>query len=104
MIVTLDTAKAHCRVRHSADDELIEIYIAAAENRVQQFLNRDIEEILASPPDDSPAEPMAAIKAAVLLYVGDMYENRESQVVGTTIVENPAAISLLWPHRKGLGV
>ena len=43
-----------------------------------------------------------SIKAAIKLLVGDMYENRESQVIGMgtiSIVENKTAVNLLTPYR-----
>lgn len=42
----------------------------------------------------------AAIKAAILLMVGDLYENRETSIVGATRVDNPTVDSLLFPYRR----
>lgn len=39
------------------------------------------------------------IKAAMKLIIGDLYENRESSIVGTIHTENPAAAQLLWGER-----
>jgi len=47
---------------------------------------------------DADAVP-GGIKAALLLMVGDAYENREGQIAGETISENKAVSRLLWPHR-----
>jgi uncharacterized phiE125 gp8 family phage protein len=44
------------------------------------------------------------IKAAINLYLGGMYELRESQVVGTILAENPAAVSLIDPYRDRMGI
>jgi len=47
------------------------------------------------------AEPFgvpADVYAAVMLYLGDLYENRESQMVGTIAVENRVADMLLRPY------
>lgn len=41
----------------------------------------------------------AAIRAAILLMLGDLYANRERQIVGTITTENPAAAALLGPYR-----
>ena len=38
------------------------------------------------------------VYAAVMLYLGDLYENREAQVVGTIVTENRAANLLLRSH------
>jgi uncharacterized phiE125 gp8 family phage protein len=44
------------------------------------------------------ADVPAAIKAAILLYVGDAYANREA--AGDQAFENPAAMRLLRPYKK----
>lgn len=46
----------------------------------------------------------ANVKAAAHLYLGDLFELRESQIVGTIMVKNPVAEALLAPHRIGWGV
>lgn len=54
-------------------------------------------------PDGEAAQTVPeGIKAAIKLLVGDMYENRESQVIsnGTiSIIENKTAVNLLTPYR-----
>jgi uncharacterized phiE125 gp8 family phage protein len=51
-----------------------------------------------------PVLPDPAVLAAIKLTLGDLYENREAQVVGATIVENRAAMALLTPYRVGMGM
>lgn len=46
---------------------------------------------------DASAVP-GAIKAAILLTIGDLYANRETSIVGTIRTENPAAKALLAPY------
>ena len=46
----------------------------------------------------------ANVKAAAHLYLSDLFENRESQIVGTITVKNATAEALLVPHRLGWGV
>lgn len=36
-------------------------------------------------------------RRAMLLIIGDLYRNRESQIIGATVVDNPAAYALLAP-------
>lgn len=36
-------------------------------------------------------------RRAILLLIGDLYRNRESQVIGASVAENPAAQALLAP-------
>jgi hypothetical protein len=55
----------------------------------------------------SPAVPNVpgSIKAAILLCVGSLYENRENEVVGTVVNRLPwAAEQLLRPHRVYLSL
>lgn len=42
----------------------------------------------------------AAIKAGILLMIGDMYENREAAIVGVSRVDNPTVDRLLFPYRR----
>lgn len=58
-------------------------------------------------PGDSPqVYPLpAAIRSAMLLMIGNWYENREAVVVGATVAELPLGVqSLLYPYRMQLGV
>lgn len=49
---------------------------------------------------DDPADVPQMIRQAMLLMVGDLYENRESSIVGTVATKaNIATESLLWPYR-----
>lgn len=50
------------------------------------------------------AEVPPAVKAAAHLYLGDLFENREAQIVGTITVKNATAEALLVPYRLGWGV
>ena len=52
----------------------------------------------ASPPDYRANIP-AAIKAAMLLMIGDMYANREGQIIGTIVADNQTVDRLLTPYR-----
>ena len=46
------------------------------------------------------AEVPQAVKNAILLTVGDLYENREGKVIGTIQSVNPTVQALLDPHRR----
>ena len=86
--VTLDEAKLHMRVDHDAEDEYIEGLILAAETHIGMYLGDDL-------PDPMPAP----VKAAVLLLVGDLFENRERQG-DRTLTEGTAYALLLAPYRS----
>ena len=98
-VVTLQQAKDHLRIVHSADDSLVQLYMDAAAESIENFLNRDIPGSAAPVP-----EIPAPIKAAALLIIGDLYENRESQVNGSIIQNNPSAMRLLYPYRVEIGI
>lgn len=90
-IVSLTEAKLHLRVDQSSEDALITIFIDAATDYIENFLN-------------IPTIPQnASVKAAALLIIGDMYENREG-AGEKEIKENPAVMRLLYPYREEIGI
>ena len=111
--VLLPAAKAHLLVFHDMDDTLIQQNIDAAEAHAATVMNRPrIED---NPrvswqhnlcPEDVVSEDVVprSVVQAILLFVGDFYENRTQQVVGTIIATNPSAENLLWPYRLGMGI
>jgi uncharacterized phage protein (predicted DNA packaging) len=90
--VSLIEAKAHLRVDQDDEDTIIELYMDAATDYIQNFLNEDLS-----------SDPASAIKAAALLIIGDLYENREG-AGQNEIKPNPAVMNLLYPYRKNLGI
>lgn len=92
-IVTLSEAKLHCRVDTATEDDYIESLIDAACTWLQNYLNQTI-------PDnaDSPVTYPAPLRHAVLLMVGDMYENRSAKV-DSKMAENPTLYNLAYPYR-----
>ncbi|MCJ2132456.1 head-tail connector protein [Methylobacterium sp. E-045] len=65
-LFTLAEVKAHLRVEHSADDAIITAYMDAAVGRILMYCNTAIV----------PIGHEAEFKAAGLLAVGALYENR----------------------------
>lgn len=51
-----------------------------------------------SPPDYAANVPFP-IKAALMIMVADMYENREQRITGTIVAELPTVERLLMPYR-----
>lgn len=164
--VSVQEAKAHLRVFHSRDDEMIERLIVAAREAAEQFTNRslvaasyrwvrdgfesrfvlplwpvaaidavtylddddarqtvavddysfDADRLSLRPVDGwpsgtevnvefttDPGDVPQAIKQAILLMVGDLYEQSNATIVGAAPARNPAIDYLLWPYRRGLG-
>ncbi len=112
MFVTLELARKHLRV-DDEDDELLEQYVAAAQQSAVDYLNRSVFKtqedldtaVAAGRAGQSPIVVNAAIRAAILLIAGDLYKQRETIVMGATSVsELSIASNLLWPHRLNNGV
>lgn len=110
-LIDLDTAKMHLRVYGDEENDLIEIYLAAAEAAAIQFVNRSVYATQADmdaaeePEKACPMVINAAVKAAILLTLGHLYANRENVVIGSISTDlEMGAHSLLWPYRVGLGV
>ncbi len=100
-VLTLDEIKSHLRLDGSEEDAHLTLLNDAAQDYASQHLNRAIPWH-----DDAGAEePVpASVKAAILLTIGDLYENREGAFVGVSRVDNPTVLRLLNPYRVGLGV
>ena len=108
MLVSLETAVAHVRAAPYAEDDLIELYVGAAEQAAVDYLNRQVfrtqaEMAAAVTAGKAGKEPMVvtpAIEAAILLTLGHLYANREQIVIGATVAELPfGPRALLRPHR-----
>ena len=87
-LLTLDEAKLHCRIDHADEDALLGALITASTTAVANELG-----VVSL--DDTAAPP---IKAAALLLVGDLYENREAQT-DRQLFRNQAFDRLLNPYR-----
>lgn len=74
--VTLSLAKAHLNIDHSGDDELLQLYIDAAEDWFQGQTGRVLAEMQPLPAD---------IKLAVLKLVAFYYMQREAVSFGDAV-------------------
>ena len=93
--VTLNEAKAQCRVEHNADDDLIQSYITAAREYCEDFLNTK----LVSEDEEEEIEIKTKWKQAILLIVAGWYANREN-ISSTNLQNIPlGAEQLLWQDR-----
>ena len=90
-VITLSEAKSHLRVTNNTEDTAIQLYIDAAGEYIARFLNT---------PNFAHT---ANIKAAALLLVGDLFENRQAGSE-KDIKENPAVMRLLSFDREGMGI
>lgn len=88
-LLTLGEAKQHLRVDDDDSDAIIEAYADAAVLSVLNYCDRKLV--------PQGAEP--AFKAAALLMLGDLYNNRESVVAGQSFAVSPTIGALLGPYR-----
>ncbi len=112
-LISLDIARQHCRVEQDETDELMTIYLGAAEQSAIDYLGRQVfatQQDLdtaktAGTAGENPIVVNYAIRAAILLTLGHLYMNREDVVVGVSAAEMPrGARDLLRPHRIPPGV
>lgn len=52
-----------------------------------------------SSPEDITENIPQSVKQAMLLAIGDMYENREGKIIGVSQSTNPTVLALLHPYR-----
>lgn len=101
-MIDLATVKAHLRVEHADEDQLIQSYIEASLSAFEAWTNRTLVASAAELPD--PAGNALVISKAIqqgaLMLIGHWYANRESVAVGVSVAEMPMATKSLWlPHR-----
>lgn len=89
-MLTLEETKLHLRVDHDHEDSLIEALMLAATASSADYLNVPLEEL-----DTTAPSP---VKAATLMLVADLFENRESQS-DRQFFKNPTYERLLNPYR-----
>lgn len=91
-MVTLATVRAHLRIEHPDEDDLLQAYLDAAHGHLEAI------------GVDMTVDPLpASVAAAVLLLTGHLYENREATFVGTGIVPVPFGVEMLVaPFRESI--
>ena len=99
-LLDLALAKRHLRVWHDDDDAEIAVYLAAAENIVVEYIDREVVAAGATPTTLDGVALSPAITAAILLLTGDLYENREADPEASGNVVLPKSVrALLAPWR-----
>ena len=110
--IPTDEAMQHLRAEED-DRAHVELLLAAAEDSAAQFMNRrfygDAESLAAAVLDGSAGrDPILinpSIRAACLLILGSLFENREDTAAGAAFSELPmGSRSLLTPYRIGWGI
>lgn len=101
-MIDLAIVKAHLRVTHDAEDDLIRGYTEAALSTFELWTNRELIEEGGGLPDPVGKALVITkpIRQGALLLIGHWYASRESVVIGTITTELPMATNALWaPHR-----
>ena len=88
MILTIEEVKAHLRIQHDEEDELIESFIAQAQAVAEDYCRVQFE--------DTAPEP---VRLAVLLMVSHYYENRDNPDRQVYMTMRIAFENLLYPYR-----
>ena len=88
MILTIEEVKAHLRIQHDEEDELIEGFIAQAEAVAEDYCRVQFT--------DPAPEP---VRLAVLLMVSHYYENRDNSDRQVYMTMRIAFENLLYPYR-----
>ena len=88
MILTIEEVKAHLRIQHDEEDELIEGFIAQAQAVAEAYCRVEFE--------DTAPEP---VRLAVLLMVSHYYENRDNPDRQVYMTMRIAFENLLYPYR-----
>lgn len=100
--LTIDEIREHCRVYHNEDDKQLEIYANAAITLLESNLNRKLLKKGEAEPVPNPEYLCAfndSIKAAALLLISDLYDNRSSNLDVNTF-ENRTFVLLTSPFRN----
>lgn len=91
-IVTLALAKAHMNIDGTADDDLISLYLDAAEAFLANYIGKPLADL-----DPLPAD----LKLAVLKLVAFHYEQREAVAFGGTMQIAPfSVVSIADAYRE----
>jgi len=99
----LDQARRHLRLDPDDDDPMIEDCMRAAIDRVEQFIEARLYRNMAQSDQAECIDIPPCLKAAALLYLGDLWENREA-ATEVKLEENPAVMNLMRPFRENWGV
>jgi uncharacterized phage protein (predicted DNA packaging) len=94
MTIPLEELKEHLRIDESSEgtqDAILERYLEAAISAVEGHIHIPIDEAV----DRFTGQPSKAVRQAVLLMVGNLYENREISTAGSNHYHVPYAYRYL---------
>ena len=94
--LALDYVKTYLRVDGNAEDTLITAFISAARDFAERHENRLL--VARTVTDVAGTDfftPSETEKAAMLMFIGHLYEHREAVIIGETAVEIPLGATRL---------
>ena len=99
--LTLERVKGYLRVDDDTENDLITAQITAAREFAERYENRLLVARAATDVLNTDYyAPGELEKAAMLMFIGHLYEHRESVIIGDTAVEMPlGATRLLDQYR-----
>lgn len=94
--IDLNEIKAHLRIEHDLDDELLEVYADAA----LEAASNHIGKVWGDETTSNTVKFTKGIKVGCLMFIGHLYANREI-VSDIQQYEVPMTIKTLWnPYRE----
>ncbi|MCK3656782.1 hypothetical protein A4G19_15535 [Pasteurellaceae bacterium Macca] len=97
--ITLEEIKAHLRIEHDLDDELLEVYADAT----LEAASNHIGKVWGDEHSDTTVRFTQGIKVGCLMFIGHLYANRES-VSDVQLYEVPMTIKALWNPYRNLAI
>ena len=95
-IIALDEIKAHLRIDHDLDDDLLELYAQTSLEVAQNHIGKTWGESTTT----DTVQFTKGIKVCCLMFIGHLYANRET-VNDVQLYEVPFSIKALWnPYRE----
>lgn len=94
--LTLAQAKQYLRVDDDTEDWLIGVQITAAREFAEKYENRLL--VARTATDVAGTDyfvPSETEKAAMLMFIGHLYEHREAVIIGATAIEMPLGATRL---------
>ena len=88
MILTVEEAKAHLRIRHEEEDAYLASLLLQAQAVAEDYCRVTFDETAPQ-----------AVRLAVLLMVSHYYENRDNPDKQVFVTMRMAFENLLYPHR-----
>lgn len=93
--IYLSEAKKHCRIEHDFEDDYLATLIDVAERSIEN----DLQVPLALLEEKNGGSLPTPVRQAILLQIGNLYENRESISVATLSNAPQTYDFLLGPYR-----